>query len=224
MSGLTFDPVRHRYQLDGKDIPGMTTVLADMGMVNYQFAQPQHADRGTASHELCAEIALLERPESEYEWDGACGCGQGPDCKHAVSLPYGRSYQSYIKNTGFVVEPSLIEFQVFTRTLWCAGTVDQVGWRGKSRILLDLKSGEPQPAAEIQLAGYRYMLRECRGIEVDVAYCLWLDRDGKFPKVVEPKDPAADERIFMSLMEVWHWRRANGMLPWKGKNDHRDSG
>lgn len=202
---LQFEPATHRYTLDGRNLPSVTSVLSDCCMVDYQWAQTQHAARGTATHELCAEIALLERPESQFEWDGTCNRADG--------IGYGRSYQAFLRHTGMVVDPDLIEFPVASLVMQYAGTVDQVLWRQQERVLVDLKSGEPQDAAALQLAGYRIALKEWKGISVQASYCLWLNKDGKFPKVVEPKDPLADERIWMSLMEVWHWRRAHGVLP-----------
>ena len=217
--GLTLDPLQHRYWLDGREFPSITTVLQDCGMTTSKWFgdDSQYRNRGTAVHELCADIATLERPDSTCVWDGTCTCGAVGECRHTVAFPYARSFEQWVRRAGFVVEPGMIELRVWSATLQCAGTLDLWGHAGRHRVLVDLKSGQPQNGAALQLAAYRWMARECMDVETDESYCLWLDRDGGFPKVVQPKNPAADERIFQSLMEVWWWRRAHGMLPWKEK-------
>jgi hypothetical protein len=213
---LVFDPIKHEYFLDGLKVPGITTVLSDMGFDDVdKWAKPEHRDRGTAVHELCSEIALLERPESNFEWDGTCGCGAGPHCKHEIALPYGVSFQKFLRKSGFVVEPGMVEVAVYSAIYRCAGKFDMYGHRGRTRILVDLKSGKPQPAVAIQLSAYRFMLRESRGVETDESYALWLDPEGGFPKVVQPEQPSSDERIFQSLIECWWWKKTHGILPRK---------
>lgn len=212
---LNFDPVRHEYFLDKERIPGLTTVLSDMGCSDARWAKEEHRDRGSAVHQLCAEIAMLERPDSDFDWDGTCD--------KEIAIPYGISFQKFLKKSGFVVEPGMVELAVYSSIFQAAGTFDMWGWSGMRRVLIDIKSGKPQPSVNIQLAGYRFMLRESRGVETDVSYALWLDKDGGMPKVVQPERPAEDERIFKSLMEVWHWRKAHGMLPWKGNGNGSSS-
>lgn len=209
---LQFNAKRHRYNLDGRLVPSCTQILIDCGMQDYTYYAPEYRERGRAAHELCAEIAALERPESPYEWDGTCGCGGGEACRHTVALPYAHSFKRWLPQYGFIVEPGMIEMTVFSRNLQCAGMLDLWGFRGSRATLIDLKTGDPNPGHMLQLAGYRLMLKECRGISTEQSFCLHLDRDGGFPRLVEPKDPKADERIFMSLCEVWYWRRAHGLL------------
>ncbi len=217
--GFSFDPVKHIYTLDGEKLPGITTMLSDCGFTDAKWAKDEHRDRGTAVHELSTEIAYLERPESAYEWDGTCGCGAGEACRHQNTLGYGHSFLKGIRSLKFVVEPGMSELGVYTRLYRCAGTLDFWGFtHGTRKTLIDVKSGKPQYGVAIQLAGYRVMLRESHGVETDVSYALWLDKDGKMPKVIQPERPAEDERIFKSLVEVWHWRKAHGLLPWKGTN------
>ena len=208
---LEFEPNSHKYRLDGDYIPGLTTVLSDCGLTDSRWAKEEHRDRGTAVHDLCAEIALFERPESQFEWDGTCD--------KPIAVPYGQSFLKGIRALGFVVEPGMLEVGVFSAIYLCAGTFDMWGYQGKRRALIDVKSGQPSPGVDIQLAGYRVMARESLGIEIDVCYALWLDKDGGMPKVVQPKNPMSDERIFKSMMEIWWWRKTHGMLPWKGNGN-----
>lgn len=208
---LRFDRDRHEYFLDGERIPGMTTVLSDCGLTDARWAKEEHRDRGTAVHDLCAEIAMLDRPDSDFDWDGTCD--------KPIAVPYGLSFQKFLRATGFVVEPGMLEVAVHSAIYRCAGTFDMWGWQNGRRVLVDIKSGKPSPGVAIQLAGYRVMAKESCGVEIDGSYALWLDKDGGMPKVVEPKRPAEDERMFQSVMEVWWWLKANGMLPWKGKGN-----
>ena len=50
---FTFDPVQHRYTLNGVVIPGITFILENTGFVDKSWFKPEHAERGHAVHAAC---------------------------------------------------------------------------------------------------------------------------------------------------------------------------
>lgn len=56
-ANLEFDQVAHRYLIDSKAIPSVTTILRDVGYFGgYKFIDPVHKFRGSAVHALCADL------------------------------------------------------------------------------------------------------------------------------------------------------------------------
>ena len=54
---VQFDPVTHRYTVEGRIIPSVTQRIKDAGLLGSaaQFYSPESAARGTAIHQACAD-------------------------------------------------------------------------------------------------------------------------------------------------------------------------
>ena len=93
---------------------------------------------------------------------------------------------------------------------------------GKPKGIVDVKTGVPQSAEELQLAGYALLVREGltadgkKGIERDIImpfpmHCLYLSEEGKYKLSIDySKDYRKNREIFLSFLTVFKWRQQHG--------------
>jgi hypothetical protein len=164
LAGLLFDETAHLYYLDGRWVPGVTSVLEGVGLINYRFLgarRDQYLERGRAVHK-----ATHYDDESDLK---------GETISIEI-LGYLRAWRAFRADYGFV--PRLIEHQVFNRQYGFAGTLDRTGTlRDGTEIILDIKSGRAPWAVRFQLAAYasclehpRTRLRRCVELHSDASY------------------------------------------------------
>lgn len=106
--------------------------------------------------------------------------------------------------------------------------------------LIDLKSGNPSPTDELQVAGYSYLVNAqsepiLRGYELSLyhshykyagtidileldslpcrkAYNLYLSGDGKYNLIDRSKDLKKNESVFLSFLTTYVWKKERGLL------------
>jgi hypothetical protein len=159
---LKFSPKAHRYWLDGKPIPGVTTLI---GKGFPKPALPHWSARTVAEY-------VLDNPE---QVDNLRSLGRGPAVAALKAIPWQARDEAAVRGTdvhklaeeilhgrevdvpdhllahveGYVrwldefgVEPVLTERQVASRNLWYAGTFDAIVTIGGVRWLLDWKTSK----------------------------------------------------------------------------------
>lgn len=138
-TGLVFDEVLHRYCLDGKELPSVTTiirrVLGDKG-----HGTQWHMDRGSAAHELYALLGAGE-DLGLYDYD------QRLTGNVAAWLDWHSRER---------VEVEAVEKQLCHISAGYAGTVDAVVMIRGKRWIIDYKAS-PSARDELQLAAYKAM-------------------------------------------------------------------
>lgn len=163
---LTFEPVRHRYELDGAQVPSVTGVLHRSGIINFDGIPAPILDaakaRGTAVHsaihyyneqDLDAEQFAQDFPE----WQG-----------------YLEAWIGFCSQRKF--EAVFNERRVASRRYQLAGTIDSLGLLDGSAVLLDFATGRPHDVAKnLQTAAY-YQLALEWGATVDTALGLFFNR------------------------------------------------
>lgn len=128
--GLTFEPVRHAYAIDGIAVPGVSKILRTTGISAFPVDKiPVHLleasrFRGRAVH---AAIEKLERVYWQME--------DTPD----VAKPYLEQYENFLDDTRW--RPQYFEVRIVSRVHRFAGRLDQVGWLDHTRTMLDVKTG-----------------------------------------------------------------------------------
>ena len=191
----------HRYWRHGREYAGVTRVLSDMGLYKApEQAREWHQERGKAVHYGCT---LVNRDE----WD--------PEATSPQVKPRIQAYATFKQRYDYV---SLVdETIVWSDRHGVAGTLDDIGriCRQNHRaynklILIDRKSGQPNPAVVIQLALYRLMAHESLNMHADECWSLWLRDDGTFRFRNCDDDQA--ERLGIHAVELWHWRRTHRLL------------
>jgi hypothetical protein len=139
---FAFDEASHRYHLDGKPLPSVTTVLADAGLLKYDFLD-EHL------RETCLErgrqVHMLTQLDDEGRLD--------EDNIGEENLDYLLAWRKFKKDFEFT--PRLIEHKVFHPMLKYAGCLDRVGRARDGReLLIDIKTGVAPHAARYQTAAY----------------------------------------------------------------------
>lgn len=178
-----FDPSSHKYFIDEVEVPSVTQVLVESGMIDTAFYDEEGKKRGSAVHQACH---YLDEDDLDLET-------LSPELR-----PYVDAYVSFKDETGFV--PTLIEHQVYDRIYGFAGTLDRTGTMKGKNVLLDIKTGSVAPFAAIQTAAYQVTLGGHNH-----RFALQLKPDGTF-KLLE-FDDINDESVFLSALAVVKWKR-----------------
>lgn len=184
-----FDPVTHRYTIDGKVVPSVTQVVRRFAP--FPFAcDPWYLTRGTMVHKACALLVLGELDESTID---------------PRIAGYVAAAKRYLSPEVFgEITTMIVETPTYDKRGQFAGTPDL--WA--NHVLIDWKSSD-DPATEIQLGGYVELLmghrhptttRVCRAIE--------LHDDGTF--TVTEYDPKRCLGLWRAALTMWQWCEANG--------------
>jgi hypothetical protein len=206
---VTFDPLAHEYRMKGQWRPGATRILSDNGYSGKgaKYFTDESRRRGRAVHhatrlidENCPEASTMEEVLDVMDMD---------ERLHG----YVRGYLLWKKEAEFT--PIYHEILVYSMRLNCCGHFDVYGRTPRGTRLVDLKTWKGQGptvkrGAALQAAGYKLMLRECLGIETDMAEILALPGDGKFREF--PSTNPLDEGVFSSNCVVWWDRKTAGIL------------
>ena len=160
-AGLVFDEVLHKYFVDGKELPSVTTiirrVLGDKG-----HGTQWHMDRGSAAHELYALMGAGE-DLGLYEYD------QRLTGNVAAWLDWHSRER---------VEVEAVERQMCHISAGYAGTVDAVVMIRGKRWIIDYKASA-SARDELQLAAYKEMWESnYPGAKIHGAVSLEITADG----------------------------------------------
>jgi hypothetical protein len=179
---LIFKPETHQYFLDGQPLPGVTTILSDMGFIDKDFFTEYGRDRGKYVHLACE---LDDRGELEEE---------GLD---STLLPYLEAWRSFKHDTGFQIWA--IEKPVASNLYHFAGKLDRLGKLNDLPTILDIKSGAVSQWTGLQLAAYE--IAENRRLK---RYAVQLMDTGKYK--IYPFTEVQDRQIFLSALACWKWQ------------------
>lgn len=190
---FTFDPIEHRYFLDGVEIPGVTTILKTAGLADHAYGFGDAQLRGLHVHQACELLDL-----NDLDWNSV----------YRGWLGYVKSYARFKDDQGFL--PELIEHQTYHPAFRFAGTMDRRGLLpallGDRRAELDLKTGVEEDWHRWQTGGYKILGQSAWS--QDRRGALYLQEDGSPAKLVWHDDDA-DLRVFLSALTITHtkWSR-----------------
>lgn len=188
MNGLTFEPETHTYRVGEEIIPSVTQILKEVGLIDTSFFTPEHAERGTLVH------------GATQFWDET---GMEDDTIPGELLGYLEAWKKFREETGFI--PSHIEQSLYSRQGY-AGTVDRIGKTHKiNALLLDIKSGPPQPWHRLQLAAYALMVKYELNIPAWECWGVHLKKDGKYS--VEVYRSIDDSATWLSVLKVYQLKK-----------------
>jgi hypothetical protein len=145
MSDVVFDEARHAYEVDGKELPSVTqlvAVLGDDGDIDEDILE-RAADRGTTCHAIIAMALQGEDYRGEYP---------------AMYQPWVDSIEAFLHEHNIV--PLMIETPLGNTTLGYAGTPDLVCEFDGATALLDYKcvSQVNKTKVKAQLNAYDQLL------------------------------------------------------------------
>ena len=187
MKMLEFDPVAHRYTLDGREMPSVTTILR--GLDDFSNV-PAHrlaaaGDRGTRVHTACNLAVLGTLDESTVD---------------AEVRPYLDQFRKFLRESRFI--PTLTECRVYDEQLWYAGTLDLFGdLPGCLDVQIDIKSGAIPRSAGPQTAAYACALYSLTGIKTRKRYVLDL-KPAKYS--LPPLTDLNDMAVFKSALRKFN--------------------
>ena len=189
---FTFDPAAHVYRLGDTVLPSVTQILKCVGLLEYRGSNEYAMALGSAVHRAC-EL-----------WDN--GTLDEERLEDSIR-PYLDAYKRFIAESGF--EPVLIEQQIYHPDYLYAGTIDRVGILNNKHVLLDIKSGSPHPATELQLAGYHELLHVSVVDDPERAYILYLANTGRYNLV--PMEPRKHIATFLAALNVYRWKKEKNL-------------
>lgn len=194
-SALSFDPVLHRYWLDGQRIPNITLIIDWMN--DYSKVPPDLLERKKRLGDAVHIATMLSDRDDLIE-----------SSVHTEVLPYLNAWRRFILDTGFV--PHLIEQRVYSRQHWYAGTLDRTGLLpAKGEIVLEQKTtAELMPSTGPQTAAQRECLRVMGHPNAGALprYALQLCPDRPIPYRLEPLEDPNDLVTFLSALNCYNWR------------------
>lgn len=193
---LTFDPETHTYRVDGKRVPGVTTILRHANLMDLRFADDSAMKRGTDVHTLIEKSIEATHKGSPLDVR---------EMKNPL-IPYYEAWEKFQR----AVRPEILanEEPVFNSMYRYAGMLDlrcRVSRdAGPEEWLIDIKTGGASSWHSLQTAGYslcfdRFMKR----------YALYLRPDATYRLV--PHNDAADQDVFLSALALANWKRNNNV-------------
>lgn len=191
---LKFDDAKHEYFVDGRKVPGVTSILSPL--IDYSRVPAATLERarrmGQAVH-LATE--LDDQDDLDY------------DTLSPELLPYLHAWRRFRMECNFV--PDTIEKRLYHPALGYAGTSDRTGIVKGKRAVIDIKKmATLGPVVGVQLAAYKELHIKATGVPIEDRYGLALRADG-FYRLVPYTDPN-DWRVFLSLLTIRNYREKHG--------------
>ncbi len=181
---IQFDPIQHRFTLNGEAVPSVTFMLKATGWVDTTFYSEEGRRRGELVHQA---TALFDRQALDF--------GTIPD----EIVAYVLQYEKACKELKLSIRR--IEFIVHKGKLW-AGIEDREAMWERQLTVVEIKTGAPVLADKLQAAAYTAThskpVREL---------LLYLKPDRY--KAVELRGSERTEFAFRweQIQSLYHWRK-----------------
>lgn len=214
MTRLQFDPMKHRYTLDGRWIPGTTGIIGKainkphlvawiekLGQAEANRVRDASAEFGTRVHAMVESINLGTH---RYRIDGHLNVDD--DLR-----PFADAYLEWFQAE--VLEVVGAETLVYSEEHWYAGTADGILLlRGRTHpTLADLKTSKgdyPHDEWGLQIVAYQVAALESLGLVTTSRMVIHMpsDRPGKlFPIELPQAAAAADWKAFLHCRGIYDW-------------------
>ena len=191
---LTFDEATHSYFLDGRPVPGVTSVireiLAPLFRVDSDLMR-RAAEFGTAVHRACElddkrtlDMATLD----------------------PALVPWLEGWRAFTReHDGSFIHS---ETKICSYKFRFAGTLDRIVHTFRGPVLLDIKTSTTiGPEVGVQTAAYAMAAQEYLGIKIKSRLCVQLTEGGyKLHKLTDP----SDQQTFIAALSCWNWRKKHG--------------
>lgn len=185
---LSFEEERHVYQLNGRILPSVTTIMRPLSNAMYgtvdESILKKAASRGTAVHNAIENYTLFGIEDIDESYAG-----------------YFKAYKSWMKQHTLNVLAS--ETKVYHKTLLYAGTADMIAEVDGKTTLIDFKTSAAvnRMLTGVQLEAYAKAF-ESHGFNVDSKAILHLKSDGMYEWKVYEKNDLESWEVFGALMTV----------------------
>lgn len=192
MGELKFRAEDHTYWLDGVEIPSVTTILKDVGIVNYS-AMPNATSemalhRGSMVHLACQLYDEHDIDESTLD---------------PILKPYLAAWKRFISESGFVIEE--IEQRGYNPKWGYVGCLDRKGKLNGMPMVIDLKTSISPKWVRMQLAAY---VEFVKFPTVVGRMAVELHADETYKAVpLSAKDHARDFNDFLCCLRIYRLKR-----------------
>jgi len=178
---IDFESGTHTYIVDGKEIPSVTTILKDVGIIHGYYA-PGAAEKGKRKHKIFE--AYLK---GTLDWSALS--------EEEIKLL--ETFQGwYDKYVAKVID---IEKLVYNKDGHYAGTIDLIYENKFGQIdICDYKTGQPEKWHDLQLAAYY------NTGEYNQAFKLYIKPNKYVYEVVEEIEYCTN--IFNSARNIYGWK------------------
>lgn len=197
------------YDPAGKQLPGVTRVLSDMGYSKgAQFFTEKSRQRGQAVHLAC-QLVDQHAPDARILGEALEVIDLDERLHQHLS-----GYLWFKREKRFTPEKN--EVVVWSPSMRSAGQYDKWGhYDDGRRVMVDMKTwisqgAKPKRSAELQMGGYAMMAKESDGTETDLRIVLKLPGDGTY-RAYECRNPR-DEMTFRCACMLWWDRAENGLI------------
>lgn len=180
----------HQYFIDGKEVPGVTTILKAAGLYNEDFFTEEGRVRGSYVHKACLYHLQgdLNEESIKEEYRG-----------------YIEAFKLFMAESECKPILDQCEVPLFSHIFRYGGTPDIPCMFKGRKSLIDIKTGAETPTTGVQIAGYVQLI----GTPAD-RYGLYLKADGKYK--LKPYVDRKDIQIFNAALTLYHWRKKEGLL------------
>ena len=190
---ILFDESKHEYTVFGEKVDNVTSIMRELGISKRPHnATEFHRTKGSLVHQgtLLADLGRWSRSETSPEL-----------------IPPIEAYIAFRKKIGF--EPHLVEHPVYSPIFHIAGHLDRWGFVGDESWLIELKTGNMDPAHTIQVSLYAILLQHQHGLKSDIRAVVMLGDNGAWRI---HKATTRDHAVALSAANVWHWRQSNNRI------------
>ena len=181
---------QHRYTLDGKELDGLTSTIAEAGLIS-GYGTDRDKQRGSFLHLATEYFDKGELDESTVD----------PQIQGYLS-----SWKQFRKDQNYT--PVEIEYPTYHPEILVGCKIDRLPGP------IDLKSGAPEPWHILQIA-VQWSVLICHGMH-DLARLpqdVYLDPDGGPPKVKPYKTSELKDafKVYASILVFIRWKREKGI-------------
>lgn len=197
---LEFDPVSHKYTMDGLEVPGVTTVIQHAGLIDFSHVSKavlkQAADFGHAVHEA---VSLFD-----------CGILK-EDSVDSQIRPCLEAWIKFRKTFGGKIISN--EDMVYSAKHNFAGTIDRIFTKEGKYFIIDVKTCNHHPSHGVQVEAYKLAAEEYFTLEITTCYTvrLFID-DGVGRWDMKEHNSLVDVAAFRSALNIYNWKKTKGLI------------
>ncbi len=194
MEGLTFEEETHKYTLDGIELEGVTSIMSDVGLVDYSRVAPdllqRSADFGKKAHLYTAyrDLGILDETAIP------------PEMQTVLNLWEDFKLQYNVKIIN-------VERPVASRIWQFACTPDRVAEVDGQLAVVEFKTtSKIEKAVKWQLAGQQICLEE-NGFDIKERWVVQIKNDKMTVRHCPKNEIRADKAVITSAVTVFHAKR-----------------
>lgn len=197
---VKFDPIKHKYSVDGIPIPGVTKTLQEIGLIDFSHVPAERL-------ELALRFGTMVHLATELYDSGDLN-----DTKLDPNLrPYLDGWIKYKKDTMLVIEG--IEERVMSKKYRYAGTLDRRVIKYGRRTVVDISTSVDFSIAKaLQTEAYKQAYNEGKQIQDKIKdrEIVLLNDKGTYKLAPKEFYGKNDFNVFLSCLTFNNWRKSHG--------------